>query len=672
MKSSQEGLNFGGSYPPYGRKRGESQGLSRRRGIRKNRSRSPRHESWTHTESPGDEDGGDGSVGGSVTRLGIAQQGETHPLSYSRQSRASTPQIVIDAPRSADVPRSSVDLTEGSPICSNAHLPAAALTTGVARHEPGVESGTSAVASLPAGNSPDPSPGTPSRLHGNSPNPSPAGNPDPSSGTPSRLHGSLSHEDILDLDEGEDGSQRLHRRSKVISGRPRVMQRTRNIDQLGTLEASGSDSGRADDMPHLAGPPERQASARPSEQEDDGDFKRTKPRLQPTMISAGEKDDTVSTGGGIATSGVGSDDEFKKVRTVQSASGPGPKLLSTGSEVTSGPKADDNEFRKVKIIAPSPQTTSDAGVALGLEGSQVGLGEEFRKVKIITPSPQAASGAGATLGYQLGLDEEFRKVKIESEKPIELGNIVVGQQPSDKNMELQANKTDKDESTITPLRGSTPQGSLSQDTPSGGSSPSHDESTTSQHTPSMQKKMRRRVIQSSHRTSPDRLSVKGGSAGEEEEEDRMNQRLTGSSEGHVDAGGGDDRGGVGGAHKQLTAECTHVEAVVDVPLSVTLHSEPPVQEGEEVGTSQAALQDPGTDDTPQGDEGEGRGTQNRQRHQWKRRQVVSRRGRKSDDDPELGPRPRSRVISEVSPASSPLPRRHPGSHDNASPASDDM
>ena len=726
----EEGVDFGGenlSYPPFQHK--TTGGMRRSKVIRRKRDRSPQG-ARSREESPGDDEGG-GRVCVNLdindgARLAVVSQKE------SRHSRENTPKIVVDAPKPDSHHRLSAP-TEKDYVLISAPRPASPAMGD--KRGPG----TDAVVGVSAGNSPEQSRGF------------------------ANLVGSPPHKVLSDLVEAdESGSTTFHRRSRVLSGRPR-MSRTRNTDEVGRSGSLGeSDVGSTSQLCDARNPEEKPGGAESmiTQGDNGGDFRKTKPLFQAAVGGAGEGtppgssdiaalaggDVTmVSVGGSVAAvaSALGATEEFKKVKTGPPSEADGAGVLTTGGEArttefrkvkvntpspqtiteSSAPEGSqiglgDELFRKVKVNTPSPQTITESsapeGSQIGLgdelfrkvkvntpspqtitessapEGSQIGLGDElFRKVKVNTPSPQTTTASSAPEGSQIGLGDElfrkvkvntpspqstdagvpqtnldeFRKVKVNSEKPV---NALSCQQSHDRNTEPQtqalANNLSESERTLPP-QGSPPQGSpledsLLRNSPSEAPSESNQ---SSEHMPPVHKEgRRRRVIQSLH-TSEEGVGTV------------VPQQLSDSNlqiQSHVDhvessIGGG---GGGGDGEKQATA-CVQppdgTSGVQETPiatlLTASVTSEFSVHEGEE-GTLQSSLQGSGAraDETGEGAQSSQQG------YQWRRREA--RRSRHIDDESELGPLPRSRVIS----GGSPLPRRHLKSHGNASHAKEDM
>ena len=597
------------THPPYRHKRGEAQGLSRRKVVRK---RSPRG-TMTRGGSPGSRDVV-GAGGGSTLDVG-----ESHTSTHQHHSREGTPQIVIESP-TPDVTRTSEDLLQPISIPPSAYQ-----------------------SSHPATLKQDPNPtATP-------PEPSPGGQVSPS------------HEGFTRLDG--DGLQPYHRRSKVIrkrgGGGGGAMSHSKSTEEFATSvpsRATGSAFEDSRPLDNQSGAVVRPIEVFKTQEEGNDGFKKTRPRLQFAMVPAGQDVAEAPTREDITiapTDGMVKDSEFKRVKVAASSEG-AVGHDPAGKEVASVKMAEDSEFRKVRM-SPSPhhRASSDVNVSHELEGSPVSTGDEFRKVKLNALSHQTTLDVSLgsvekfSMNDQVRSGEEVRKVEIVSEKPAE---VRMTQQLPNRRVEPQTDnlsKTEKEERPPSPHAVS--YGSLSRDSPS-------------ENTPSVQNVTKRRVVQSLQTEVGERDTV---------DSLIMSHKSKGSSPPaeHPVGGleGADGKKGI--ARVQLSTDYTlgaHEDSTV---LSASVQSESSVQEEEEEGKWQASQG--GTDDDPQGDEEQKRTQHDRQRPQWKRRQAMSRRARTNDeDDQEAGPRPRSRVISATSEAS---PRRPlVQSHDNGSPAGDNV
>ncbi|KAL5477209.1 hypothetical protein EMCRGX_G023967 [Ephydatia muelleri] len=569
-------------------KRGEAQGLSRRKVVRK---RSPRG-TMTRGGSPGIRD----VVGaGGSSNLDV---GESHTSTHQHHSREGTPQIVIESP-TPDVTRTSEDLLQPISVPPSAYQ-----------------------SSHPATLKQDPNPtATP-------PEPSPGGQVSPS------------HEGFTRLDG--DGLQPYHRRSKVIrkrgGGGGGAMSHSKSTEEFATSVPSRATGSAFEDSRPLdtqSGAVVRPIEVFKTQEEGNDGFKKTRPRLQFAMVPAGQDVAEAPTREDITiapTDGMVKDSEFKRVKVAASSEG-AVGHDPAGKEVASVKMAEDSEFRKVRM-SPSPhhRASSDVNVSHELEGSPVSTGDEFRKVKLNALSHQTTLDVSLgsvekfSMNDQVRSGEEVRKVEIVSEKPAE---VRMTQQLPNRRVEPQTDnlsKTEKEEERP-PSPHAISHGSLSRDSPS-------------ENTPSVQNVTKRRVVQSLQTEVGERDTLK------------MSHKSKGSSPPaeHPVGGleGADGKKGI--ARVQLSTDDTlgaHEDSTV---LSASVQSESSVQEEEEEGKLQASQG--GTDDDPQGDEEQKRTQHDRQRPQWKRRQAMSRRARTNDeDDQEAGPRPRSRVISATSEAS---------------------
>lgn len=651
VKTHQDGMDSGVdnlSFPPYRRKRGESQGLSRRGVIRRNRTQGSRRGNPMRG-SPGLEDASVSQNSGTAGVLPATQLQGPHPLYIRHSSRENTPQIVIESP-TPDTSHSS------------------AHRSSYPQADIGAEQSSKDPATTPA-------PGAP-----------PKGNisePVPSASTP---QGSPSHEGP-DRGDFVDGLQSL-RRSRVISGRSRMLH-SKNTDELGMTSPSHSLVPRFGETENVATPTRQQdfgvsgdpfvETFKPSPasvmQGEDEDFKRTRPCPQAAIDPAGKNnaslvsasgDDVVTSvgGGGGVTGGLVMDSEFKKVKVTSSHKAGGPDLAGKES-MNSKAAEEDDEFRKVKIHPTLKyQTAYDTG---GPEE----FGKDFKKGGASTPSPWSSLDLNAPSGLeeefkkvkasapnqgQCSRDDEFTKVVVGSEGPAEIK--ITAQQLSDAKVEPQAQasnpgKTEKEEPALPapPLTVGVP----SQSNPSLPAPPSTvgvpspaslSHGLTSEDAPFTQKIATRRKVISSYQ--PDKSTAMNDGDGDQAHLLELNGLPHSSTLG---TGGpvntkdekGDVQPTIGGAlsmHENVPVE--------DTPVIVTHEHLEPIEGGGDLANSQE------TDEGPT--DGEQR-VSGRQRHQWKRRQAMSRRGRHNDDgddNQELGPRSRTKAFSVSSHDNAPL------------------